>query len=126
VVVVNHHVDGRSLRLQTAIITRLSSGWSWRMAQVVPPHYLHKYIHKRNNIISAKLKNEYDEIKRHIIRRYLRFTKRFTRIMAYGAAKEHFPVIALSIHIPERNRIQFNLNTIIRKSAALQTSPLEA
>jgi hypothetical protein len=39
VVVVDHHVDGRSLRLQTAITTRLSSGWSWRMAQVVPPQY---------------------------------------------------------------------------------------
>jgi hypothetical protein len=37
VVVVDHHVDGRSLRLQTATTTRLSSGWSWRMAQVVPP-----------------------------------------------------------------------------------------
>jgi hypothetical protein len=36
---VDHHVDGRSLRLQTAITTRLSSGWSWRMAQVVPPQY---------------------------------------------------------------------------------------
>src|ERR1700722_16936557 len=37
--VVDHYVDGRSLRLQTATTTRLSSGWSWRMAQVVPPHY---------------------------------------------------------------------------------------
>jgi hypothetical protein len=37
--IVNHHIDGRSLRLQTAITTRLSSGWSWRMAQVVPPQY---------------------------------------------------------------------------------------
>jgi hypothetical protein len=33
----DYHVDGRSLRLQTATTTRLSSGWSWRMAQVVPP-----------------------------------------------------------------------------------------
>jgi hypothetical protein len=38
--VIDHHVNGRSLRLQTATTTRLSSGWSWRMAQVVPPHYL--------------------------------------------------------------------------------------
>jgi hypothetical protein len=38
-VVVDHHVDGRSLRLQTATTTRLAFGWSWRMAQVVPPQY---------------------------------------------------------------------------------------
>jgi hypothetical protein len=48
--VVDHHVDGRSLRLQTATTTRLSSGWSWRMAQVVPPQYSKK---KRENIYFA-------------------------------------------------------------------------
>jgi hypothetical protein len=47
-IVVDHHVDGRSLRLQTATITRLSSGWSWRMAQVVPPQYPVLFVLKSN------------------------------------------------------------------------------
>ena len=45
---IDHYVDGRSLRLQTATTTRLSSGWSWRMAQVVPPQYLALTIIKAN------------------------------------------------------------------------------
>jgi hypothetical protein len=36
----DYYINGGSLRLQTAPTTRLSSGWSWRMAQVVPPQYL--------------------------------------------------------------------------------------
>jgi hypothetical protein len=87
--------------------------------------YLHKYMHKESNIISAEFKNEHNEVERHIIKRYLRFTKGFTRIMTYGAAEEHSPIITLPIYIPGRNRIQFNLNTVIRESAVLQTFLLE-
>jgi hypothetical protein len=36
--------------------------------------YLHKYVYKKSNIISAELKNEHDEVERHIIKRYLGFT----------------------------------------------------
>jgi hypothetical protein len=84
-----------------------------------------KYVYKRSNIIFAKFKNEHDEIKRHIIRRYLRFTKRFTRIMIYGAAEEYPPIMTLFIYILRRNRIQFNPDTVIKESAILQIFPLK-
>jgi hypothetical protein len=94
-------------------------------ATIAAVKYLHKYVFKGHDLIELKLKNELDQVERHIAGRYLSCTEAIQRILEYPLAETWPHVNDLPVHQPGRKRIIFGFRRLTKKAIDAKNSKLK-
>src|SRR5207302_3150175 len=70
--------------------------------------YIHKYIYKGGDRVTATVDSEIDEIKRYLHGRYIGPTEAVRRLFEFDTHQEQPPVMHLALHLEGQHAVYFN------------------